>query len=332
MSDAVSRRVNKLRASEHGRGRDAGRPFQIPWLGWKDILLRLKDEILEDRVGTVAAGTAFFILLSLFPALAALVSLYGLFADPITIGENLADMRGYIPSAVIDLVAGELHRLIGNRTSTLGLSFAGGVLLALWSANSGMRALFDALNVAYDETEKRSFFRLLLVSLGFTLGVVVFFILLINLVVGVPLVVRFLQLGFVGEVLITVLPAISMFGVALIGLAMLYRYGPSRRIARWTWITPGSVIASVIWLAFSVLFSWYLSNWADYSATYGSLGAIIGMMMWIYLSLWVVLVGAEINAEIEHQTAQDSTAGPAKAMGVRGATMADEVGEARAQP
>lgn len=331
MGNTVSDRVNKLRASEHGRGRSARRPFQIPWLGWKDILLRLRDEILEDRVGTVAAGTAFFILLSLFPALAALVSLYGLIADPLTIGEHLADMRGYVPSAVIDLMAGELHRLISNRTSTLGLSFAGGVLLALWSANSGMRALFNALNVAYDETEKRSFFQLLLISLGFTLGLIVFFILLINLIVGVPLVVRFFQLGFIGEVLITVLPAISMFAVALIGLAVLYRYGPSRRIAKWSWITPGSVIASVIWLAVSVVFSWYLSNWADYSATYGSLGAIIGMMMWIYLSLWVVLVGAEINAEIEHQTAWDTTVGPAKALGLRGATMADDVGEARAQ-
>ena len=118
--------------------------------------------------------------------------------------------------------------------------------------------------------------------------------------------------------------------VALLGLAELYRYGPSRREARWRWITPGSAVAAATWLVFSILFSWYLSNWADYSATYGSLGAIIGVMMWIYLSLWVVLVGAEINAEIEHQTAQDTTIGPAKPLGDRGATMADDVGEARA--
>lgn len=330
MNDAVSDQVNHLRARERGRGREAWRPLHIPWLGGKDILLRLWDEILEDRVGTVAGATAFFILLSLFPALAALVSLYGLIADPIAIGEHLADMRGYVPAAVLDLIGAELQRLIGNRTSTLSLSFAGGVLLALWSANNGMRALFDALNVAYDETEKRSFFRLLLVSLGFTLGAIVFFVALINLVIGVPLLVRFLHLGFVGELLITFLPAILMFVVALFGLAMLYRYGPSRRVARWRWITPGSVVAAATWLVFSILFSWYLANWADYSATYGSLGAIIGVMMWIYLSLWVVLVGAEINAEIEHQTAQDTTIGPAKPLGDRGATMADDVGEARA--
>ncbi|AWM86069.1 YihY/virulence factor BrkB family protein [Microvirga sp. 17 mud 1-3] len=330
MNDAVSNRVNHLRAREHGRGREAWKPFHIPWLGWKDIFLRLWDEILEDKVGTVAGATAFFILLSLFPALAALVSLYGLIADPIAIGEHLADMRGYVPAAVLDLIGAELQRLTSNRTSTLGLSFAGGVLLALWSANSGMRALFAALNVAYDETEKRSFFRLLLVSLGFTLGAIVFFVVLINLVIGVPLLVRFLHLGFVGEMLVTFLPAILMFGVALFGLALLYRYGPSRREARWHWITPGSAAAAAIWLVFSILFSWYLSNWTDYSATYGSLGTIIGVMMWIYLSLWVVLVGAELNAEIEHQTAQDTTVGPTKPLGARGATMADDVGEARA--
>ncbi|QFU17393.1 YihY/virulence factor BrkB family protein [Microvirga thermotolerans] len=330
MSEAVSDRANHLRARERGRGREAERPHHIPWLGWKDILLRLWGEILEDRLGTVAAATAFFILLSLFPALAALVSLYGLVADPIAIGEHLADMEGYVPAAVIDLVGAELQRLIGNRTSTLGLGFAGGVLLALWSANSGMRALLGALNVAYDETEKRSFLRLLLVSLCFTLGAIVFIIVLINLVVGVPLLVRFLHLGFAGEALIAVLPALLMFGVALFGLAMLYRYGPSRRVARWRWITPGSVVAAALWLVFSILFSWYLSNWADYSATYGSLGTIIGVMMWLYLSLWVVLVGAEINAEIEHQTAQDTTAGPERPLGERGASMADDVGEARA--
>ncbi|MGO4573176.1 YihY/virulence factor BrkB family protein [Microvirga sp. 2TAF3] len=330
MNDAVSSRVNEHRARESGRGRSAEKPQHIPWLGWKDILYRLKDEISQDRVGTIAAGTTFFILLALFPALTALVSLYGLVADPVTIGEHLADMQGYVPAAMIDLIGGELQRLISNRAGTLGLSFVGGVLLALWSANSGMRALFDALNVAYDETEKRGFLKLLLISFSFTFGAIVFFILLINVVVGIPLIVRFINLGPLGDLLVTLLPAALMFGVALLGLAVLYRYGPSRTFARWRWVTPGSLVASVVWLIFSILFSWYLSSWADYSATYGSLGAIIGVMMWIYLSLWVVLVGAELNAEIEHQTAQDTTIGPDKPLGVRGATMADDVGEARA--
>ena len=330
MNEAISKRINEHRAGESARGREAVQPHHIPWLGWKDILYRLWNEVSDDRVGTVAAGTTFFILLAIFPALAALVSLYGLVADPVTIGEHVADMRGYVPSAVIDMIGQELQRLNANRGTTLSFGFVSGILIALWSANSGIRALFDALNVAYDETEKRGFFKLLLVSLCFTLGGIVFAILLLNVVVGVPLIVKYLYLGPLGGLLVTILPAVLMFGVALFGLAMLYRFGPSRVTAKWRWITPGSIVAAVVWLVFSVLFSWYLSRWTDYSATYGSLGAIIGVMMWIYLSLWVVLVGAELNAEIEHQTAQDTTIGPDKPLGSRGAFMADDVGQSQA--
>lgn len=330
MSDAVSERVNKHRAGERGRGRTAKHPRHIPWLGWKDIFYRVRDETLRDRIGTIAAGTTFFILLALFPALAALVSLYGLIADPATIGTHLDIMRGYVPAAMIDLIGGELQRLVSKRESTLGFGFVSGVLLALWSANSGMKALFEALNVAYGETEKRGFFRLLLISFCFTLGGIVFFLLALNAIIGIPLVVKFLRLGPLGDALLTVLPALLMCALAIFGLAMLYRFGPSRTMPKWRWITPGSVASALIWLAGSTLFSWYVATWSDYSATYGSLGAIVGVMMWIYLSMWIILVGAELNAEIEHQTAKDTTVGPEKPLGTRGAAMADDVGEARA--
>jgi membrane protein len=330
MDEAVSRRVHEHRATEPGRGRRAEAPQHIPWLGWKDIAYRLKDEISQDRIGTIAAGTTFFILLAIFPALAALVSLYGLFADPITINSHIATMRGYVPASMLEIIEGELQRLISNQSSTLGISFVTGVLVALWSANNGMKALFDALNVAYGEREKRSYFKLLLISLCFTLGAIIFFSLLVNVVILVPIVTRFLHLGPIGDILITLLPTIVMFSVAIGGLAVLYRYGPSRSMSKWRWITPGSLVAAIFWLMGSALFSWYLSNWGDYSGTYGSLGAAIGAMMWIYLSLWIVLVGAELNAEIEHQTAKDTTTGPEKPLGARGASMADEVGEARA--
>jgi membrane protein len=285
---------------------------------------------MQDRIGTIAAGTTFFILLALFPALAALVSLYGLISDPATISEHLNIMRGYVPSAMIDLIGGELQRLVSKRESTLGFGFIAGILLALWSANNGMKALFEALNVAYGENESRGFFRLLLISFCFTLGGIVFFILTLNIVIGIPLVVKFLHLGPLGDALLAMLPALLMFGVSIVGLAVLYRYGPSRTIPKWRWITPGSFAAAFIWLIGSALFSWYVANWGDYSATYGSLGAIVGAMMWIYLSMWIILVGAELNAEIEHQTAQDTTVGPEKPLGARGAVMADDVGEARA--
>ena len=330
MSDAISARVNEHRAGEKNRGREAVQPHHIPWLGWKDILYRVWNEVSDDRVGTVAAGTTFFLLLAIFPALAALVSLYGLVADPVTISEHVADVKGYVPSAVIDMLGDELKRLTDNRGTALGFGFVTGIAVALWSANNGIRALFDALNVAYDEKEKRGFFKLLLTSLSFTVGAIVFAVVLLNVVIGVPLIIPFLNLGPLGDLLVTVLPAIVLFTMAISGLAMLYRFGPSRVTAKWRWITPGSIFATVVWLIFSVLFSWYLSHWTDYSATYGSLGAIIGVMMWMYLSLWVVLVGAELNAEIEHQTAQDTTIGPDKPMGSRGAFMADDVGQAKA--
>jgi len=330
MSDVVSARVTEHRSREKGRGRAARRPGHIPWLGWKDILYRLWDEVSQDRIGTIAAGTTFFILLSIFPALAALVSLYGLIADPATIGTHLDLMRGYVPSAMIDLVGGELQRLVSKRESTLGVGFVVGILFALWSANNGMKALLDALNVAYGEEEKRGFFRLLLVSFAFTFGGIAFFILALNVMIGIPLVIRFLYLGPLGDAIVAVLPALMMFGIAIVSLAVLYRHGPSRSVPKWRWITPGSTAAALLWLVGSALFSWYVAKWGDYSATYGSLGAVVGVMMWIYLSMWIVLVGAELNAEMEHQTAQDTTTGPDKPLGERGAAMADDVGEARA--
>jgi membrane protein len=330
MSDAVAARVKEHRSGEIGRGRAARHPRHIPWLGWKDIVYRVMEEIWQDRIGTIAAGTTFFILLSLFPALAALVSLYGLIADPTSIGAHLDILRGYVPAGMIDLIGGELQRLTAKHESTLGVGFILGILLALWSANSGMKALFDALNVAYGETEKRGFFRLLAISFGFTIGAILFFVLALNIIVGIPLVMTFLHLGPLGDAIVTVLPAMLMFAIAVVSLAVLYRYGPSRSAPKWRWITPGSVAAAFIWWIGSALFSWYVANWSDYSATYGSLGTIVGVMMWIYLSMWIVLVGAELNAEIEHQTAQDTTCGPDKPLGNRGAAMADEVGEARA--
>ena len=330
MKDPVSVRVNELRARESGRGREAEAPMHIPSLGWKDVLYRVWDEISDDRIGTIAAGTAFFVLLSLVPTLGAIVSLYGLLADPATIEAHLADIRGYVPAAAIDLIGGELKRLSEAHTGALGIRFVFTLGLALWSANSGVKALFDALNVAYDEVEKRGFIRLLLMSMTFTLGVIAFVILLVNVMVFVPLALNFLDLGPLGGFLISALPALVLLGVALFGIALLYRYGPSRNLAQWRWITPGSVVAALVWLTASVLFSWYLANFANYTATYGSLGAVIGVMTWLYISIWIVLAGAELNAEIEHQTARDTTVGPEKPLGARGAAMADKVGEARA--
>jgi membrane protein len=200
--------------------------------------------------------------------------------------------------------------------------------MALWSANAGMKALMDALNVVYDEKEKRGFIKLNLVSLAFTLGAIAATLLALAAVVVLPLVLSFVGLGSDGEILLTMSRWPLLLTVIIIGLAVLYRFGPSRREARWQWLSVGSIFAALAWLGSSALLSWYLVKFANYDATYGSLGAGIGLMMWMWISFIVILFGAELNSEIEHQTARDSTVGREKPLGARGAAMADTVGAA----
>jgi len=323
--ERVARRVQEHRAKQGGRGRDAEKPTQIPASGWKDVAKRLYGEINDDRIGSIAAGTTFFLLLALFPALAAMVSVYGLIADPASLESHLATLRGVVPGGALELIETELHRLVSQPSDGLGFGFALGLALALWSANSGVKALFDALNVAYDEDEKRGFIALNVASLTFTLAAIVFVILVVGVVAVLPNVLGYLPLGPFGKVLVAVLPPLVLFGVAIAGLAALYRYGPSRSRAKWSWITPGSIVAAVVWVIGSALFSWYVANFGSYNATYGSLGAVVGLMTWIYISMWIVLVGAELNSELEHQTARDTTTGPERPMGQRGAKMADQI-------
>ncbi len=323
--ERVAKRVQEHRAKQGDRGRDAEKPTQIPASGWKDVAKRLYGEINDDRIGSIAAGTTFFLLLALFPALAAMVSVYGLVADPASLEQHLAALRGVVPGGALELIETELRRLVSQPSDGLGFGFALGLAVALWSANSGVKALFDALNVAYDEDEKRGFIALNVASLTFTLAAIVFVVMVIGVVAVLPNVLGYLPLGPFAKVIVAVLPPLVLFAVAIAGLAALYRYGPSRSRAKWSWITPGSIVAAVVWVIGSALFSWYVANFGSYNATYGSLGAVVGLMTWIYISMWIVLVGAELNSELEHQTARDTTTGPERPMGQRGAKMADQV-------
>lgn len=318
------------RAMEPGRGRQAATPMRIPWRGWKDILRRTYAEISADRLLLIAAGVVFYAMLAVVPAITALVSLYGLFAKASSINTHLGFIAGLLPGGAYELISEQIVRIAANSDGKLTFAFAIGLGIAMWSANAGMKAIFDALNIVYDEDEKRSFIKLNLISLSFTLGAVVVLLLAIASVVVVPLVLAYL--GFAAEQQAGFFPLLRwpvLFVVVMFGLSLLYRFGPSRRNAQWRWVSVGSVFASFAWLAISVAFSWYLSKFADYNATYGSLGAVIGLMMWLWLSNTVILVGAELNAEIEHQTARDSTVGHAKPLGARGAVMADTVGAAQ---
>ena len=322
--------LQQKRAVEAGRGRDADTPTHIPWRGWKDILWRTYEEISADRLMLIAAGVVFYTMLAVVPAITALVSLYGLFAKASSINEHLNFLAGVMPGGAYELISEQIVRIAANSDGKLTFAVALGLGIAVWSANAGVKAIFDALNVVYDEDEKRSFIKLNLISLTFTLAAVIVLLLAIASVVVLPLVLAYL--GFAAERQAGFLPLLRwpvLFIVVMFGLSLLYRFGPSRRNAKWRWVSVGSVFAAFAWLAVSVAFSWYLSKFADYNATYGSLGAVIGLMMWLWLSITVVLVGAELNAEIEHQTARDSTVGGAKPLGTRGAVMADTVGAAQ---
>jgi membrane protein len=322
--------LQQRRAAESGRGRRAEAPTHIPWRGWKDIFVRTYYEIQNDRLLALAAGVAFYSLVALFPAIAAGVSVYALFANAATIGTHLAIAADLVPAGALDMLRDEIARIAAKSDGRLTFGFLLGLGIALWSANAGMKAIFDALNVIYDEGEKRGLVWFNVVSLFFTICAIAGAGLAIALVVVFPLLLAAFGLTPSDHPFVGYLRWPVMFVLVLLALAVLYRYGPSRRIAKWRWISVGSVCAALAWLAVSSLFSWYLADFANYNATYGALGAVVGLMMWMWLSTIVVLVGAEINSEIEHQTARDSTVGPAKPLGARGAVMADTVGVAAA--
>ena len=322
--------VQETAATDAGRGRAADEPKEIPAKGWKDIVWRVYDDVQSDRVLLVAAGVTFYALLALFPATAAMVSLYGLFADATTIGQHLGLISGFLPEGAVHIISEQVQRIAEKGQGTLGFAFLGTLVLSLWGANAGTKAIFDALNIIYKEREKRGFLKLTLSSLAFTLGGILLMVVALAGVVAVPLGLRLLEIPAQSTAgLLTLLRWPLLYVVILFALASLYRYGPSRTKPQWRWVTWGSAISGGTWLLGSLLLSWYVANFGSYNATYGSLGAIIGFMVWMWLSTTIVLVGAEINAEMEHQTAKDTTEGRRKPLGERGATVADHIGESR---
>jgi membrane protein len=267
--------------------------------------------------------------LALFPAIAALVSIYGLFADPATIVSHLDAISGFAPGGAIDVIRDQLTRLAAQGGTSLGISFLIGLVVSLWSANSGIKALFDALNVVYEEKEERSFIKLNALTLCFTLATIVFLLIALACVIALPVALNYLPRSGVTGLIMKIARWPILLVLIALALALVYRYGPSRTEPKWQWITWGSGFAAVAWIAASALFSWYAANFGSFNKTYGSLGAIIGFMTWMWLSTIVVLIGGKLNAEIEHQTARESTSGPPKPLGRRGARMADTIGPAQ---
>lgn len=315
-------------AMQPGNGRRSKSPFKIPWAGWKDIFWRTYQRIDDDRLLATAGGVVFFGLLAIFPAVTALVSSYGLFADPSTISANLQTLATMLPEGSFQIVQDQVARVVSKGNTALGAAFLFGLVLAVWSANAGVKAIFDALNVAYEEREKRSFIELNLISLGFTVGGIAALLLMVGAVVAFPLALDHLGLAPESKLIAALARWPLLLVILLAALAILYRFAPSRDAPRWQWLSIGAVTAALLWIAGSALLSWYLSAFANYNATYGSLGAAIGLMTWMWMSAIVIMFGAELNSEIERQTLRDTTTGRPKPLGSRKAVSADTVGAA----
>jgi membrane protein len=275
---------------------------QVEAQGWHEVALGIYTNISEHRVLAIAAGITFYSLLALFPALAALVSLYGLFSDPATITRHLESVSGLLPGGAIEVMREQMTRVAAQHTGALGLTFVIGLGVSLWSANAAMKALFDALTIVYGARETRGFIKLNAISLLFTAGAIVFVLLAIAALVVIPVALKFLGLAGLTETLVRTLRWPTLFVAVALALAIIYRFGACHPRPQWRWITWGSATASLAWLGGSALFSWYAENFGSYNETYGSLGAAIGFMIWMWLSATVVLIGAEIDAELERRT------------------------------
>jgi membrane protein len=320
MTEVVDTRV------ERDRGREATRPAHVPLRGWKDVLVRTKRQMKADDVPLLSAGVAFFGLLALVPALGALVSVYGLAADPDQVRHNIDDLLAAAPDEVRRLVSSQLSDIVSGSPSGLKLGVLVGLVVALWSASSAIVHLIGAVTLAYDEEESRGFVRLRGLALVLTVAAVAVLALVIAGLIVVPASMSSQGAEGVGRAFILVLrwPLLGLIGLA--ALALLYRLGPDRDAADWRWVTPGSLLAVVVWVIASIGFSIYTSNFGRYNETYGSLGAVVVLMLWLYISAYVVIAGAELNAELERQTRADTTRGRAEPLGRRGAYAADTVG------
>jgi len=276
----------------------ARNPAKVVARGWREILMASAKEFNEDHIATSAAAVTFYILLSLFPALGAFVSLYGLIANVADAQRQILALSGFLPSGAVQVLGDQMTRLAADH-GKLGLAFAVSLLISLWSSTSGIKALMEGLNVAYETPERRGFFRFNLIALAFTVTALAIATVAIGVVAAAPQVLNRLGLGHLQPLAFLRWPA--FFVLTSLLLSVLYRYGPARGPVRWRWVTPGGVVGALGWMLMSGLFSWYVANFGHYDRTYGSLGAIVGFLTWIWLSLMVVLFGAELNAEIERR-------------------------------
>jgi membrane protein len=324
-SDLVGGAEQSVPPSRVESASGAGSPTGYTWRDWLSVLKRVWSESSKDNVGLVAAGCGFYAMFALFPALTVLVSLYGLIADPAMVESQLEALEGMLPSAAYEMISTRVHDLATAPPTALGWGLLFGILIALWSATAGVKSLLTALNIAYEEEEKRGLIRYQLTAILFTLAALLAVTIALSTIVVVPAVLKFAWLGTFADIAVRAASFLVLLLFIMFGLAVLYRFGPSRSEARWRWVTPGSVMAALLLIAASMGFSFYVANFGSYDATYGSLGAVIVVLFWLYISSYVVIIGAELNAELELHTKADTTTGEIEPMGRRGAFVADHV-------
>ena len=308
-------------------GTEAEKPSEIPARGWLQIAKRAWQESKADNIPLLAAGVAFFGFLALFPALIATITVYGLVVQPEEARKQVSEYATALPSESRKVLTDQLTAISQGSDRALGIGLLVSLLLALWSVSGGMSNLMKAVNLAYDEEEKRGFVKQRAVALLLTVGAIIFVLITLALVALMPPLLDALQLGGVGRVLAQVFRWVALVLAVIVALAILYRVAPDRDSARFRWVSLGAVIATVLWVVGSVAFSLYVSNFGKYNKTYGAVAGVAVLMLWLYLTCYVVLLGAEINAEAEQQTARDTTKGPEQPMGERHAVKADSLPE-----
>ena len=309
------------------RGRNAQTPIQIPARGWLDIIRRVYQRLDEEHISILSAGVAFYAMLAVFPALAAVVSMYALIADPSDVQAHFERVSAFMPGDVSQIFNDQLIALADKEQEGLGFGLISSLLIGIWSAHRGVDALVRAVTIAYKEKEDRNFVKLNALTYLMTLGAVVLVVLAIALMVGIPVIINYLPFSGWVSALSGMLGWLFFIGVAVFSISVLYRYGPPRRPAKWRWVSPGAMAATVLWLIGSMLFSYYASQFGSYNETYGTLSAIVVLLTWFFVTSFSLVLGAALNAESEHQTSADSTAGIPRPMGERDAHVADTLGD-----
>ena len=320
-----SQSPSQSKSAEQVPGGQADSPTQIPAEGWKQVLLRTKQQIKEDNIPLLAAGVAFYAFIALFPALIAAVTVYGLVSDPGEVEEQIAGFSDTLPDEAASLLTDQLTSIASGSSSALGWGLLLSLGGALFAASGGVQNLIKAVNIAYDEEETRGFVKLRALALALTLGAIVFIVVAIGLVAVVPALLDSAGLGAAGRIAAQVARWLGLVAFVLVALAVVYRFAPDRDDPKFRWVGLGSAVATILWIVGSAAFSLYVSNFGSYGETYGALAGVVVLLLWLWLTSLIILVGAEINSETEQQTGKDTTQGPEQPMGDRRAVKADSM-------